>query len=291
MFTCINLLNCTTYFFTYNFNVFKFIARQSFFVNLLAAIILVFLVAFLFFESLGWLTHHGEYLKVPSVTGKNVDDAVNLLEKEGFDVVITDSLYNDSLPLNTVKKQLPDADATVKVNRTVFLNVNPTTLPMIEMPHLEGLSYRFALDKLSKNHLKLGDTTMRADFMKGSVLEQNYHGKKITAGSKIRWGSAVDLVIGAGLEAQKIPVPDLTGMTVADAKALLKDKGIILAAILTSGNVTDTANAFIFKQNPDVYAYGATPAYIQPGQTMDIWIQMERPVIDTLKMDSLHLIK
>jgi beta-lactam-binding protein with PASTA domain len=271
--------------------VFKFIARQSFFVNLLAAIILVFLVGFLFFESLGWLTHHGEYLKVPSVTGKNVDDAVNLLEKEGFDVIITDSLYNDSMPLNTVKKQLPDADATVKVNRTVFLNVNPTTLPMIDMPHLEGLSYRFALDKLAKNHLKLGDTTMRADFMKGSVLEQNYQGKKITAGSKIRWGSAVDLVIGAGLEAQKIPVPDLTGMTVADAKALLKDKGIILAAILTSGNVTDTANAFIFKQNPDVYAYGTTPAYIQPGQTMDIWIQVERPVIDTLKTDSLHLIK
>jgi hypothetical protein len=80
-------------------------------------------------------------------------------------------------------------------------------------------------------------------------------------------------------------------MTVADAKALLKDKGIILAAILTSGNVTDTANAFIFKQNPDVYSYGTTPAYIQPGQTMDIWIQVERPVIDTLKTDSLHLIK
>jgi len=291
MFACIILLNCSTYFFTYHFHVFKFIARQSFFVNLLAAIVLVFLVGFLFFESLGWLTHHGEYLKVPAVTGKNVDDAVNLLEKEGFDVVITDSLYNDSLPLNTVKKQLPDADATVKVNRTVFLNVNPTTLPMIEMPHLEGLSYRFALDKLSKNHLKLGDTTMRADFMKGSVLEQHYQGKKITAGSKIRWGSEVDLVIGAGLEAQKIPVPDLTGMTVADAKEVLKDKGIILAAILTSGNVTDTANAFIFKQNPDVYAYGTTPAYIQPGQTMDIWIQVERPVMDSIKTDSLQLMK
>jgi beta-lactam-binding protein with PASTA domain len=291
MFAGIILLNCTTYFFTYHFNVFKFIARQSFFVNLLAAMVLVFLVGFLFFESLGWLTHHGEYLKVPSVTGKNVDDAVNLLEKEGFDVVITDSLYNDSMPLNTVKKQLPDPDATVKVNRTVFLNVNPTTLPLIDMPHLEGLSYRFALDKLAKNHLKLGDTTMRADFMKGSVLEQNYQGKKITAGTKIRWGSAVDLVIGAGLEAQKIPVPELVGMTVADAKALLTEKGIILAAILPSGNVTDTANAFIFKQNPDAYAYGTTPAYIQPGQTMDIWIQVERPVIDTLKTDTLHLIK
>lgn len=266
---------------------FKFIARQSFFVNLLAAIALVFLVGFLFFQSLGWITHHGEYLKVPSVTGKNVDSATDLLEKEGFEVVITDSIYNDSLPLNVVKKQLPDPDATVKVNRTVFLNVNPTTLPMIDMPNLEGLSYRFALDKLEKNHLKLGDTTNRADFMKGSVLEQHYNGKKIAAGAQVRWGSSIDLVVGGGLEAQKIPVPDLTGMTVAEARDLLKQQGIILAAILTSGDITDTANAYIYKQNPDVFSYGTTPAYIQPGQTMDIWIQLQPVSIpDSLKRDT-----
>jgi beta-lactam-binding protein with PASTA domain len=267
--------------------VFKFIARQSFFVNLLAAIALVFLVGFLFFQSLGWITHHGEYLKVPSVTGNNVDSATDLLEKEGFEVVITDSIYNDSLPLNVVKKQLPDPDATVKVNRTVFLNVNPTTLPMIDMPNLEGLSYRFALDKLEKNHLKLGDTTNRADFMKGSVLEQHYNGKKIAAGAQVRWGSSIDLVVGGGLEAQKIPVPDLTGMTVAEARDLLKQQGIILAAILTSGDITDTANAYIYKQNPDVFSYGTTPAYIQPGQTMDIWIQLQPVSIpDSLKRDT-----
>ena len=287
MFGCINLLNCTTLFLTYIYSVFKFIARQSFIVNLLAAIVLVFLVGFLFFQSLGWITHHGEYLKVPSVTGKNVDSAINLLEQQGFEVVITDSIYTDSLPLNTVKKQLPDPDATVKVNRTVFLNVNPIALPMIDMPNLEGLSYRFALDKLEKNHLKLGDTTNRADFMKGSVLEQSYNGKKIAAGAKIRWGSPIDLVVGGGLEAQKIAVPDLTGMTVAEARGLLEEKGLILAAILTSGDITDTANAYIYKQNPEVFTYGTTPAYIQPGQTMDIWIQMQRPMIsDTSKIDT-----
>ena len=270
---------------------FKFIARQSFIVNLLVAMVLVFLVGFLFFQSLGWLTHHGKYLKVPSVIGKNVDDAVDLLEKEGFEVIITDSLYNDSLPLNIVKKQLPDPDATVKVNRTVFLNVNPTTLPMIDMPSLEGLSYRFALDKLEKNHLKLGDTTNRPDFMKGSVLEQDYKGKKIQPGSKIRWGSSIDLVIGGGLEAQKIQVPDLIGLTVDQARAVLKEKGVILAAILTSGTITDTADAYIFKQNPEVTTYDNTPTYIQPGQTMDIWIQPRPPLIDTLKIDSLNILK
>jgi len=271
--------------------VFRFIAKQSFLVNLLAAIALLFVLGLLFFQSLGWLTHHGESLRVPSVTGKNVDSAIDVLEKQGFDVIITDSLYNDSLPLNTVRKQLPDAGATVKVNRTVFLNVNPATLPMIEMPNLEGLSYRFAVDKLSKNHLELGDTTNKPNFMKGSVLEQDYQGKKITFGSKVRWGSKIDLVIGGGLEEVKIPVPDLTGLTVQDARALLQSKGILLAAILSTGNITDTSSAYISRQNPGVYDFNNAPNYIQPGQTMDIWIQPEPVAIDSLKADSSQIQK
>lgn len=263
---------------------FKFIAKQPLIINLLAAFILIFLVGFLFFESLGWITNHGSYLKVPSVTGIKVDDALKLLEKEGFEVVITDSAYNDSMPMNTVKKQLPDPGATVKVNRTVFLNVNPVSLPLIEMPKLEGLSYRFALDKLNKSHLVLGDTTMRPDFMKGSVLEQHYKGDKIEAGTKIRWGSTISLVVGGGLQEVWIEVPNLIGATVAEAKEILKEKGIVLAAILTSGNVTDTAHAFIYKQNPEVLDFNKAPSNIQPGQTMDIWVQVEKPVIDTFKI-------
>jgi beta-lactam-binding protein with PASTA domain len=288
VFTRLNFLHCKTYFFTYPVKVFKFIAKQSFIVNLLTAIVLLLILGFIFFQSLGWITNHGDYLKVPSVTGKTVNEAVALLEKQGFEVVITDSLYTDSMPLHMVKKQLPDADATVKVNRTVFLNVNPSTLPMVDMPKLEGLSYRFALDKLTKNHLALGDTTMTPNFMKGSVLAQRYHGSKIEPGTKIKWGSAVSLEIGGGNQEVKIPVPDLIGFTVADARGLLKDKGILLAAILTSGKISDTANAYIFRQNPDVLDMDHAPAYIQPGQTMDIWIQSERPATDSLQTDSLN---
>lgn len=267
---------------------FKFIARLPFIVNLLVAIIAVFLVGFLFFESLGWITNHGSYLKVPSVIGMNTNDAVKQLQNDGFEVVITDSAYNDSLPLNTVKKQLPDPASTVKVNRTVFLNVNPNTLPMIDMPKLEGLSYRFAYDKLVRSNLKLGDTTMRPDFMKGSVLEQLFNGQKIDPGAKVRWGSAISLVVGAGVEDVRIPVPDLVGLTVAQAKDVLTSQGIVLASILTIGNISDTANAYVYKQNPEVFGYEKSQIFIQPGQTMDIWIQLEKPVIDsTLLKNSL----
>lgn len=266
---------------------FKFIARQPFIVNLLVAIIAVFLVGFLFFESLGWITNHGSYLKVPSVTGMKTNDAINLLHNQGFEVVITDSAYNDSLPLSTVKKQLPDQGATVKVNRTVFLNVNPYELPMIEMPKLEGLSYRFAVDKLVKNNLVLGDTTMRPDFMKGSVLDQLYNGRKIEPGTKIRWGSPVSLVVGAGVEDVRIPVPDLVGLTVSEAKDILTSQGIVLASILTSGSIRDTANAFVYKQNPEVLGYEKSRILIQPGQTMDIWIQIDKPILDSTLQNNL----
>lgn len=263
-------------------SVFKFLARQSFLVNLIIAILLVFAVILIFFLSLGWITNHGSYLKVPAVGGMQVDKAVTLLENEGFDVVITDSAYSDSLPLNVVKKQLPLSGATVKVNRTVFLNVNPVQLPMVAMPKLEGLSYRFAIENLKKNNLKLGDTTERPDFMKGSVLDQLYHGKPINPGEKVRWGSEIDLIIGGGVQQIQIPVPTLVGLTVSDAKTLLQSQGIVLASIIGTGNIQDTASAFVYRQNPDTKDYEGNSNYIQPGQTMDIWIQVERPVIDSL---------
>jgi beta-lactam-binding protein with PASTA domain len=267
---------------------FKFISKQPFWVNLLAAILLIFLLVFLFLQSLSWFTNHGSYLKVPAVSGKNVDDAVKSLEDQGFDVIITDSLYNDSLPLNTVKKQLPDAGATVKVNRTVYLNINPSVLPLVDMPKLEGLSFRFALERLSKNHLQLGDTSYRPDFMKGTVLEQNYNGSKILPGAKLRWGAAVSLVIGGGLAQEQILVPDLYGLTLGDAKANLALKGITLAAVLPSGSISDTLKAFVYKQNPEVMNEQSQHNYIQPGQTMDLWISSTPPPPDSSKNQTMQ---
>jgi eukaryotic-like serine/threonine-protein kinase len=263
--------------------VFKFLAKQPFWVNLLAAVLLIVLIVFIFLQSLSWFTNHGSYLKVPAVTGRKVDDAVKYLEDQGFDVIITDSVYNDSMPLNTVKKQIPDAGATVKVNRTVFLNINPTRLPLVEMPKLEGLSLRFALDRLAKSHLQLGDTTVRPDFMKGSVLEQNYNGSKILPGAKLRWGSHVNLVIGGGLAQVQILVPDLVGLTLSQAKQEIEAKGITLAAVLPTGSISDTLKAFVYKQNPDVNDEEGKANFIQPGQTIDLWISATPPIPDSLK--------
>lgn len=256
---------------------FKFITNKPFWVNLLAAVILFFLIAFLVLQLLGWITKHGEYLTVPAVNGKDTKQAIKLLESKGFDVVIQDSVYTDLLPPGSVIKQLPDSNATVKINRTVFLTVNRYVPPMISMPALVGKSLGFALDLIQKNHLQLGDTTYKPDFMKGSILGQQYNGADISAGAKLPWGSKVSLIIAGGLNEEQMIVPDLIGLTYGQAKLQLEEKGINIASIIADGAIRDTLAAFIYKQNPERLDEEKRPNYIRPGQLMDIYISTVMP--------------
>ena len=264
---------------------FKFITSRPFWVNLLAAIIIALLIIFLVLKMLGVLTRHGAYLKVPAVTGMSTDAAIKLLEKQGFDVYIQDSVFTDTAKRGTVLKQLPDPNATVKINRTVFITVNRYVPPMIDMPKLEGQNLAFAIKMLERNHLKLGDTTFRPDFMMGSVLEQQYNGTRIPEKSKVQWGSTIDLVIGGGLEDKQMAVPSLIGMTYAEAKVYLDENGISLGAVIPDGVLTDTASAYIFKQRPDRLDIDNIAIYIRSGQLMDIWISQQ---MKYTAEDSLH---
>ena len=89
---------------------FNFITKRSFWVNLVAAVVIIFLLLFLFLQMLSWITKHGQFLTVPSVVGKKTPDAIKLLEQQGFDVQIQDSTFTDTAARGTVLKQLPDPD-------------------------------------------------------------------------------------------------------------------------------------------------------------------------------------
>ncbi len=260
---------------------FKFITNRPFWVNLLVALILAFLMLFIFLKMLGWITKHGDTLTVPAVTGKKTTEAIKLLESKGFDVQIQDSIYTDTLARGIVIKQLPEGNASVKSNRTVFITVNRVIPPMFDMPKLEGQSLAAALDILERHHLKLEDTLFKPDFMKGYVLEQQYKGDKIPAGAKIQWGSRITLVIGSGIDGEKKIVPDIIGMSYSEAMLALEAEGIIVSPPIASGPIGDTAAAFVVKQNPTRFTEENLPNFIQPGQVMDIWISMNREPLIT----------
>ena len=261
--------------------VFSFITHRPLWLNIVTGLLLALIVFFIFVFSLNWMTHHNESKTVPAVTGKSLTEAETILEKAGFEMEIQDSVYVDSMQPMRVLRQVPEDGEIVKVNRTVYVTVNRAVPPMIEMPNLVGYSFRSAQMELSNLGLRVGDTTPRPDFARNTILEQRYQGQIIRPGTKVRMGTAIDFIIGTGVGTQKFVVPALIGLTYCQAKAMLESNGLVISASMAPG-VTDTCHAYIYKQIPEKYGDEHKFNYLKTGQMIDVWLQTEKPVTDSL---------
>jgi beta-lactam-binding protein with PASTA domain len=257
--------------------IFGSIASKPLWVNILLGLGLSVLVFFIFFQMLEIMTQHGAYLRVPDVKGRKVQEAKILLENEGFTVLVQDSLYYDTIAPMTILKQFPDPDATVKVNRTIYLTVNRQTPPIVPMPNLLGMSFRNAVLELKAVGLKLGDTSYMPDIAKNAVKDQQVGGSSIRAGTAVPMGTLISLVLGAGIGNEDMPVPDLFGLTYTEAMAMLDASGITLGVVLPDADLTDTAAGFVYWQNPDRYTEDKVLNRIRAGQMMDIKLTVIKP--------------
>jgi eukaryotic-like serine/threonine-protein kinase len=257
--------------------VFKFITGKPLWVNILAAIVILLLLLLLFLGSLQLITSHGKELKIPTVVGLSVSEARKTLAAQGFEVQIQDSIYSDTVPPLQVIRQVPEADNLVKVNRTVYLTINRSVAPIVDMPNLVGMTIRNANMILKQYDLKLEDTIFKPDFAKNSVLDQLFNGESIKPGTKIQQGSSITLVLGNGIGILEFSVPDLFGLTYRQAKIVLDSSRLILGAAVPNDDVRDTANAFVYRQNPERYDENRKLNPIRQGQTVDLWLTSIKP--------------
>lgn len=256
---------------------FKFISGKPLWVHILLAIALVFMLLFLFLWSLGFVTKHGKTLTIPSITGKSLVEAEKILEERGFEIEIQDSIFVDTAAPLSILRQFPEADAVVKENRTVYLTISRAIAPTIDMPNLEGMSFRNAELVLRQYGLRLEDTLFKPDFAKNAVLEQQFNGERIKPGSKIRMGSGIVLVLGSGLGQDEFSVPDMFGLTFSDAKAFLEANGLNLGAPVFDPDVRDSSNAFVYRQSPQRFTEDRRINRIRQGQSIDLWLSVQKP--------------
>lgn len=259
---------------------FKFITHRPLWLNLLVGVLLAIGIFLVFVLSLNWCTHHGKSTTVPAVTGKTYEQAIEELRSKGFDVEIQDSIYVDTVEPLTVIKQTPDADEIVKESRTVYIVINRAEPPLEEMPNLIDYTFRNAEMVLKARGLRIGDTSYKPDFAFNTVLEQWHKGSPIAPGTKLRRGSVVSLVLGNGVGSKEYAVPNLIGMRFCDAKAVMGAHGIGFGVIL--GEISDTCNAYIYWQNPTRYDDDKKIQHIRSGQLMDVKLQIDKPVKDSL---------
>ena len=224
--------------------------KKPLWVNILTGIGAFLFLLILFFFSLGFITGNGKTEKVPSVVGLDVTTAEHNLTALGFDVVIQDSIYVDTLARTAVLRQTPDVDEVVKKGRTVYLTINRVLAPQIEMPNLVGFSLQSATTYLKVLGLRVGTITLQPDRNKNVILDQLVNGGRVAPGAKIASGTVINLLVGDGTLSMLVEVPDLFGMTVGTARSIIEGAGFTVGGFSANTSIQDTANAFVIAQDP-----------------------------------------
>jgi len=265
--------------------------KKPLWVNILAGIGAVLVLLILFFFSLGWITGNGKTEKVPNVLGLDITAAEKIIKALGFDLVVQDSIYVDTLARNSVLRQTPEADEVVKKGRTIFLTVNRVIAPQVDMPNLIGFSLKSAQTYLKVLGLRIGTINLVADRNKNVIVEQLVGNTPISPGTKIVSGTLINFTVGDGGASIGMEVPDLIGLTVDMAKMKLSSMGLLVGNIISNGAIQDTATAFVIQQNPGTYSsvldslgMPVKNVTIQ-GVAIDLVIDKVAPVI--IKRDSL----
>ena len=184
-----------------------------------------------------------ENITVPNVVGKPVEVAETTLKKLDLKVSV-DEIASDDVPAGQVISQTPAAGTNVKARRIIHLTVSKGGSAML-VPDLKGLTLEQAKERLDKMGLTLGAVENGNDPDKPSdvIISQSPE-----SGAKATKGTRVNIVINMK---QKVHVPNVVGMTLADARNTLLSMKLSVGTINASdGTSTDDSSAIIISQDP-----------------------------------------
>lgn len=226
----------------------QFIKSKTFVKHLILSSVVAGGVLWLSFMFLGFLTEHGQYIKIPSFKGVYVSDIDEFIADYPLEYEITDSIYNLKEPKGIVLEQDPAPDSEVKRGRKVYLTVNAILNQQVPMPNLIDLSERQAVSLLQTYGLEIGNKY----YVPGlpPVLDQKFKGQTIKPGTLIDKGSSIDLVLGSNAKSSNLIIPSLVGLNFEEAKEVANENGYQLNYDFESLNASDSTTFIISDQNP-----------------------------------------
>lgn len=177
----------------------KYLTSRVFFMQLVAAMVIVGALAYLFFHWITFVTHHGDEITVPNLSKLSTEQAEEKLDELDLNYEVIDTVdYKPDFPKLSVVQQEPTAGEKVKNGRTIYLKINASTYKMVAVPDLIERTYRQAVPTLKAVGLQEGNKRYVPSIGKDVVIEMWHNGKKLKAGDKILKASRVDLVLGDG---------------------------------------------------------------------------------------------
>lgn len=178
---------------------FSFRKNISFWLNIVAMVVVGIGVIFGVLEWLDVYTRHGETVTVPNVREMTVEEAEKAFRQEGLVCVISDTRYVKNLAAGIVLDMKPNAGEKVKEGRTIYLTINTREVPLRAVPDVaDNSSFRQAEAKLQSVGFKLTEVQLIPG-EKDWVYGVKYQDRELSAGEKVPVGAALTLIVGDGL--------------------------------------------------------------------------------------------
>ena len=180
-----------------------------------------------------------EQVEIPKVTGLNLTDARERLDKAGFEEVEVER--EQSLKrVDTVLRQDPDPGEQAEKGETVTLAVSRGP-GKVRVPSVRNLPQRRALKELERAELKVtADTQPSSRVRKGSAI-----GTSPEEGTEVDRGSRVRLFVSSGPE--RITVPNVVGLSRESAESRLDREGL---AVQVQTQESDRPDDEVIAQSP-----------------------------------------
>ena len=212
----------------------------------------------------------GQEAYIPATTGLNQEDIRDVatgepVVPEGVPVAPTgEPSFQEPKPKNSNAQSLGIiggicAIIALLIGLGLFLLFRTTT---VEVPDLSNLELQSAIEQIEELGLAVGEITEEYsdDVDEGRIISQYP-----PAGEEVERETAIDLTISLGVE--PVEVPDLTGLSLDDATALIRDLN------LTLGSVDEEFSELVglgFVISQSVRAGTRVP----PGETIDLVISL-----------------
>lgn len=258
----------------------RFLISKVFWLNLLIAAGVLALVIWATLLFIRAYSRHGESETVPNLVGLPEQEAKSLLSAAGLEYAVMDSTFDPDQHPTSVLNQDPPPDAKVKSGRKIYVTVNMSTPPQTEVPEIEvGTSVISVREILESHGIKVADISYRPFQYKDVFLDMYLHGtlRSLKAGDSISKGSKVDLILGNGLGDTEIELPDFRGLTYIEAYNLIQLKDLSPGSVIPGGTISDTMNAFVFRQNPPF----EDGKMVNLGTMVDLWISNDPAMADS----------
>jgi serine/threonine-protein kinase len=174
-----------------------------------------------------------EPVAVPNVVGLKEAAAVNLIQNAGFEPKV-EHAANPDVEKGRVMSQNPDAGTRIQKGDRVTLLVS-TGAPKTSVPNVVGMDYADAVQALNDANLNAKRHQVFSPKPAGQVVAQNPK-----AGEQVVEGTEVVLNVSKG--AKTVAVPNVVGMSEANARATLEQAGFQVQSVSAPSDSTPQGN-------------------------------------------------